>query len=66
MTWTRLKLLTWSKFDSEPNTHGHNAVVDHVQLGNVLIFLAKNEEELQHRTDVHLVPRTALPMLHLL
>lgn len=38
-------ILTWSKLEPEPDRHGHDAVVDHVQRGHVLVLLAQYKEQ---------------------
>lgn len=43
----RPRALTGGELDAEPDAEGHDAVVDHVQSGHVLVLLAQNEEELQ-------------------
>lgn len=41
------RVTTRCETNAKPNTHWHDTMVDNVQQGNMLIFLAKNEEKLQ-------------------
>lgn len=38
--------LTGSELDAEPHAHRHDSVMDNVQRGHLVIFLAHDEEEL--------------------
>jgi len=38
--------LTGCELDAEPHTHRHDSVVDDVQGGYLIVFLAHNEKEL--------------------
>lgn len=37
------------KLDAEPHGHWHHAVMNHMQRANVVVFLAKDEEELHKK-----------------
>jgi len=39
--------LTGGELDAEPHAHRHDPVVDDVQGGHLIVFLAHHEEELQ-------------------
>lgn len=45
---THGELLTGCKFNSKPDTHGHNAMVDNVEGGDVAILFSQDEKELQN------------------
>lgn len=51
-----------SEAHAEPDAHRHDAVVDHVQQRNVLVFLAQHEEELKYAKRVKIKKRKN--MLH--
>lgn len=38
------ELLTGRELDAPPDTHGHDAMVDHVQVRDVILFSPQNEE----------------------
>ena len=42
----KCRVSTRCEANAKPNTHWHDTMVDNVQQGNMLIFLAKNEEKL--------------------
>jgi len=41
---------TWGELNAEPDRHGHAAVMDDVQRGNLASLLAQHEENLWRRT----------------
>jgi len=44
-------MLTGSKFNSEPNRHGHAAVMDNMESGNVIVLFSQHEEDRVRELD---------------
>lgn len=42
---TKTVVLTWSKLDTPPDGHGHDAVVDDVQRRHLIVPFTHHEEE---------------------
>lgn len=38
-------VLTWSEFNSEPDGHRHNTVMDDMEGADVIVFLPQHEED---------------------
>ena len=45
----------WGELDSEPNRHWHYSMVDHVEGGNVVVFLSQDKEKLEWGVTWNLV-----------